>query len=255
MLINRLFRLVLVIALSALVGACASVPRGEFRSKSDPWEPMNRSVYSFNQNVDKYFMKPVTETYKFLLPEIVRTGISNAFSNVGDVYTGVNNLLQGKPKDGFDDLVRVFVNSTIGLGGIFDVASSSGMEKHTADFGQTLGVWGVGDGPYMVVPFFGPSNVRDSFGAILDYVTDPISLYVTNVPVRNSLTGVRIVDARERRLGASSLIGEAAFDGYTFLRDAYIQRRRSKIYDGRIPEYLEDDLEPVDQEGDSSSAK
>ena len=253
MFINKLPKLILVVVLSALLGACASVPQGEFRSKSDPWEPVNRSVYTFNQNLDEYVMKPVTKAYKFILPELVRTGISNAFSNVGDIYTGINNLLQGKPKDGADDLVRVFVNTTLGIGGIFDVATAGGMDKHSEDFGQTLGVWGVADGPYMVIPFFGPSTVRDSVGGILDVATDPLSLYVTNVPVRNSLTGLRLVDARERRLGASDLMGVAAFDGYTFLRDAYIQRRRSKIYDGRTPEDFDEDIVPIDKEAGSGA--
>jgi phospholipid-binding lipoprotein MlaA len=174
----------------------------------------------------------------------VRDRFSNVFSNVGDVYTAVNQLLQGKPKEALDDLTRVIVNTTMGIGGLFDVATEAGLEKHNEDFGQTFGRWGIGDGPYVMLPFLGPSNVRDTVGWAFDLKTDILLQYIDDVPLRNTITGLRIVDQRSKYLSSSSLLGEAAFDRYTFIRDAYIQRRRNRIYDGNPPLIEEDDEVP-----------
>lgn len=232
--------IVLTLVMSFFVG-CASIPEGQPRSKKDPWELVNRNVFSFNENLDKYVVKPITQVYEFIFPVYVRERFSNVFANVGDVYTAVNQLLQGKPKTAVEDLTRVIVNTTFGIGGIFDVATEAGLEKHSEDFGQTFGVWGIGDGPYIMLPLLGPSNVRDTVGWAFDLQTDILLTYIDNIPVRNTITGVRIVDQRSKYLNSTSLLSEAAFDKYTFIRDAYIQRRRNRIYDGNPPLIDEDD--------------
>jgi phospholipid-binding lipoprotein MlaA len=157
------------------------------------------------------------------------------------VYTAINQLLQGKPKTALDELTRVVINTTMGLGGIFDVATDAGLEKHNEDFGQTFGVWGIKDGPYMVLPLLGPSNVRDTVGWFADLQTDILINYINDIPLRNTITGVRVIDQRSKYLNSSNLLEVAAFDKYTFVRDAYIQRRRNRIYDGNPPLIDEDD--------------
>lgn len=250
--IARCRLLLLTIFGMALVG-CASIPAGEMKSKNDPFEPMNRAVFTFNEALDDYVMTPVAKVYRFVLPEFVRERISNIFSNIGDIYTSVNNLLQGKPKEAADDLVRVFVNTTLGLGGMFDVATAGGMEKRKEDFGQTLGVWGVKPGPYLVLPFFGASNIRDTAGFFVDIKTDILFQQIPDVGVRNTVTGVRIVDMRAKYLDSSNLLQEAAIDKYTFVRDAYFQRRQNLVYDGNPPETKEE--EPIEELDATPSAK
>jgi len=235
-------RLSLAILALTLV-SCASIPEGQVRIKKDPWEETNRAVLSFNDSLDDYLIRPVTKAYEYVLPSIVRTGIRNVFSNVGDVYNSVNSLLQGKPKDALDGVVRVMVNTTIGLGGIWDAASAAGVEKHSEDFGQTFGVWGFPDGPYMVLPLLGPSTVRDTVGWFFDIQTDVLIKKIDDIPLRNSITGVRIIDQRAKYLGSSDLLESAAFDKYSFIRDAYLQRRRSKLFDGNPPMMEEEDEE------------
>jgi phospholipid-binding lipoprotein MlaA len=243
---NRFFltiqRLGLAFLTLALV-SCATIPEGQVRIKKDPWEETNRTVLSFNDNLDDYIIRPVTKVYEYVLPSVVRTAIRNVFSNIGDVYNSVNNLLQGKPKAALDDLVRVVVNTTIGLGGIWDAASAAGVEKHSEDFGQTFGVWGIPDGPYMVLPLLGPSTVRDTVGWFFDIQTDILIKQIDNIPLRNSTTGLRIIDQRAKYLGSSDLLESAALDKYSFIRDAYLQRRRSKLYDGNPPMMEEEDEE------------
>jgi phospholipid-binding lipoprotein MlaA len=216
-------------------------PRRASKNQKDPWEQTNRAVMSFNESLDDYLIRPLTKVYEFIVPSPVRTALRNIFANVGDVYNAVNNLLQGKPKAAVDDVVRVLVNTTIGVGGIWDAASAGGIERHSEDFGQTFGVWGLPDGPYMVLPLLGPSTVRDSFGWFFDIQTDILIKQIDNIPLRNSITGVRIVDQRAKYLGSSDLFETAAFDKYSFVRDAYIQRRRSKLYDGNPPLIDEDE--------------
>jgi phospholipid-binding lipoprotein MlaA len=168
----------------------------------------------------------------------VRKGVTNFFGNIADVFIGINNLLQGKVSDGAGDLGRVAVNSTLGLLGVFDVASNMGIEKHEEDFGQTFGRWGADSGAFVVVPFFGPRTVRDTAGLVLDVATDPVS-YVDHVPTRNTMAGVRLVNDRANLLPADKVIAEAALDKYSYIRDAYLQRRRSLIYDGNAPREAE----------------
>jgi phospholipid-binding lipoprotein MlaA len=237
-LLAKLKRMVLLGLVGAMVG-CASIPAGVAPSPHDPWEPFNRSVFEFNEGLDTYLLKPVVAGYRFVLPEFVRDGIYNFFSNYSDIYTALQNLLQGKPDYAFSDLMRVVVNTTFGLGGLIDMATPGGLPKHKEDWGQTFGVWGIPAGPYVVLPFFGPSNVRDTFGTAADLESDYLFRLLPDVAIRNSLTGLRVVNARNTYYEAGDLLDGAAIDKYSFVRDAYIQRRAYQINEGR------DDEEPL----------
>ncbi len=235
---SRARQCVLLCIASVLVG-CASIPAGVQPSPQDPWESFNRSVFEFNEGLDAYLLKPVVAGYRFVLPEFVREGIYNFFSNYSDIYTALQNMLQGKPDFAFNDLMRVVVNTTFGLGGLIDMATPGGLEKHKEDWGQTFGVWGVPAGPYVVLPFFGPSNVRDTFGTVADLESDYLFRLLPDVALRNSLTALRVVNARNTYYEAGDLLDGAAIDKYSFMRDAYIQRRQYQINEGR------DDQEPT----------
>jgi phospholipid-binding lipoprotein MlaA len=229
--LQRVTGLVLLCALGGLVGGCATVGG----NPDDPLEPYNRAMYSFNDSVDKAFVKPVATGYKKVVPEFARTGVTNFFSNLGDVWIGVNDILQGKIGPGVSDFGRFAINTTVGIVGLFDVASKAGLQKHNEDFGQTLGRWGVGSGPYVVLPFLGPSDVRDGFSLLaVDWHGDPL-WYVNNIPTRNELYGVRLLNTRANLLDASRLMEEAALDPYAYVRSAYLQHRRSLVYDGNPP--------------------
>ena len=232
----RKARVAILLGLAAFLVGCASIPAGVERSPQDPWEPFNRSVFEFNEGLDAYLLKPVVAGYRFVLPEFVRDGIYNFFSNYNDIYTALYNLLQGKPSYAFNDFMRVVVNTTMGLGGFLDIATPGGLEKHKEDWGQTFGVWGVPPGPYVVLPFFGPSNVRDTFGTVADLESDYLFKYVKDVGLRNSITGLRVVNARNTYYEAGDLLDGAAIDKYSFMRDAYIQRREYQINEGREDE-------------------
>ena len=222
---------VVLLALATLAGGCASVQNPDPR---DPLEGFNRAVYNFNDGFDRAVAKPVATAYRDVLPNPVRNGVRNFFSNIADLLIGVNNLLQGKPEDALTDWMRFAVNTTFGAVGIADWATDMGLEKHDEDFGQTFGRWGAGSGPYLVLPFLGPSDVRDGVGTGFDMYTDPVSNH-TPVDERNSAITLRLVSKRADLLGASRLLEQAALDPYAFLRDAYLQRRRSLVYDGRPP--------------------
>ncbi|HEV2429884.1 MAG TPA: VacJ family lipoprotein [Burkholderiales bacterium] len=216
-----------------LVSGCATV-EGE-RDPRDPWEGFNRGVYRFNETFDEYVAQPVARAYVAVLHQEIRTRVSNFFSNIQDLLIGANNFLQGKFEDGVNDWARFAFNSTIGLFGIHDVASDfPGLEKHNEDFGQTLGRWGAGSGPYLILPFLGSSTVRDAAGTAVDWAVQPVG-EVRPIALRNTLYGVYFVDTRAQLLEASRILEEAALDKYVFQRDAYLQRRRSLIYDGRPP--------------------
>ena len=225
---SKLFSATLISSAFLLTG-CAS--NGDPR---DPLEPLNRGIYHFNDTVDKAVMKPVAQGYRAVLPKPVRTGVSNFFSNIDDLFVTANNLLQFKFHTAASDFARLLANSTLGIGGIFDVASSFGLEKHDEDLGQTLGYWGIGNGPFLMVPLTGPSTVRDAVGSAVQFYYDPI-WNIDNVATRNSLAGLRVVSNRANLLDAEKVLDEAALDPYTFLRDAYLQQRRSLIYDGNPP--------------------
>jgi phospholipid-binding lipoprotein MlaA len=222
--------------MACLFVGCASIPAGVEPSPRDPWESFNRSVFEFNEGLDKYLLKPVVSAYRFILPEIVRDGIYNFFSNYSDIYTALQNLLQGKPDLAFNDLMRVAVNTIFGLGGLMDVATPGGLPKHKEDWGQTFGVWGVPSGPYLVLPFFGPSTIRDTFGTAADLETDYLFKYIPDVGLRNSITGLRVINARNTFYEAGDLLDGAALDKYSFIRDAYLQRREYQINEGRNDE-------------------
>lgn len=238
LLLAKLKRMVLLSLVGVMVG-CASIPAGVAPSPHDPWESFNRSVFDFNEGLDAYLLKPVVAGYRFVLPEFVRDGIYNFFSNYSDIYTALQNLLQGKPDYAFSDLMRVVVNTTFGLGGLIDMATPAGLPKHKEDWGQTFGVWGIPSGPYVVLPFFGPSSVRDTFGTGADLETDYLFRLLPDVALRNSITGLRVVNTRNTYYEAGDLLDGAALDKYSFVRDAYIQRRQYQINEGR------DDEEPL----------
>jgi len=222
--------LLLLGALGGL-GGCATTGG----NPEDPLEGYNRAMFSFNEGVDKAIIKPVASGYKAVVPAFARTGVTNFFANLGDVWIGVNNVLQGKFDDGVSDFGRFAMNSSLGILGLIDIASDTGMDKHNEDFGQTLGRWGVGSGAYVVLPILGPSDVRDGFSLFaVDRHGDPLA-YVGNVPTRNELYGVRIVNTRAGLLDASRLMEDAALDRYSYVRGAYLQRRRSLVYDGNPP--------------------
>ena len=219
----------LVLGVAALVLAvlqgCAMSPNAHPR---DPWEPFNRNVASFNDGLDEAVVKPVATAYQHVTPQIMRTGVSNFFGNVGDVWSFVNNVLQLKPAESVETLFRVGVNTTIGLFGLMDVATELRLNKHSEDFGQTLGYWGVPTGPYMVLPLFGPSTLRDSLALPVDAKGNLVSR-VDDVALRNSLITLRLVDVRANLLLAGRLLDAAALDKYSFTRDAYLQRRGGLI--------------------------
>ncbi len=225
--------LVMMIA-AWLAAGCATT------TNRDPLESFNRSVFAFNEGLDKALIKPVAKGYEALLPGFVRTGVSNFFGNVADVLTGLNNLLQGKPAEAVNDAARVIFNSSFGIFGFFDVATEMGLEKHEEDFGQTLGRWGVEPGAYLVVPVFGPRNVRDAVGLVVDLAADPVG-NLDDVALRNSLAALRLVSDRAAILPADKIIEEAAIDKYAYIRDAYSQRRLNQVFDGRPPREPEEE--------------
>lgn len=205
----------------------------------DPIEGYNRAMFSFNETVDKAVIKPVAQGYNYVTPQPVQTGVSNFFGNLADIWTSVNNLLQGKPGDALSDAGRVLVNSTVGILGIFDVATPMGLEKHEEDFGQTLGRWGVGDGAYVVLPILGPRTVRDTVGFAADFYVDPVRDH-DNIGRRNAAIALRAIDTRADLLKAEDALEAAALDKYAYVRDAYLQHRRSAIYDGNPPRQADD---------------
>jgi phospholipid-binding lipoprotein MlaA len=222
-----------------LLGGCAtkgSDPR-------DPFESVNRGIYKFNDTLDKAVIQPTARAYRAVLPAFVRQSVSNVFGNVNDVRAVLNNALQGKFATAYSDMGRVFINSTLGILGLFDIATEAGIEKHTEDFGQTLGWWGMGDGPYLMLPLFGPSTGRDLIGLTVDWVTDPVT-YVDPVRSRNQLDGVRLVNRRAELLDTTKVLDTIALDQYQFLREAYLQRRRNLIYDGKPPERQDQVVHP-----------
>jgi phospholipid-binding lipoprotein MlaA len=222
-------RALLLAALAALAG-CATTgsdPR-------DPYEALNRDVFAFNEALDQDFARPIATAYRNNVHAEIRDRVRNFFANLNDLFIGVNNVLQGKFEDGFLDWVRFAFNSTFGLLGLHDVATDMGLEKHNEDFGQTFARWGAGDGPYLVLPVLGASTWRDTVGTGFDMYFDPLG-EVRPIDLRNPLVGLRLVNTRADLLEASRLLEQAALDKYVFLRDAYLQRRRSLIYDGRPP--------------------
>ncbi len=235
--LRKKLRVTLVtLAIVALTG-CAST--SGYNDPRDPIEGFNRVMFEFNEILDKVLMKPIAKGYRAIMPSPVDKGITNFFSNLDDIGSAINNLLQFKLKRSASDVGRVVVNSTIGILGFIDVASNMNLEKTGEDFGQTLGYWGVGHGPYIVLPIFGPSGARDVIGSIGDWFTDPV-VHMEPVRVRNTTYALRAIDKRADLLGATDVVEEAALDKYEFIRDAYIQKRANDVNDGDV--LLEDDL-------------
>ena len=208
-----------------VVQGCAIGPNV---NPADPIEPLNRAVFGFNDGVDRTILKPVAVAYERITPSPIKIGVGNFFGNVSDAWSVVNNLLQFKIEESLETFMRVAVNSTFGVAGLVDIGTELRLSKNPEDFGQTLGVWGFGSGPYVVLPLFGPSSVRDTIGAVVGGKADLVN-NLNNVPTRNSLTVLRVIDGRGGLLDASKIFDEAALDRYSFSRDLYLQRRAASI--------------------------
>ena len=215
-----------------------------YASDDDPLEPMNRAIFEFNEIVDDNVLKPIAKGYKYVTPDPVEVGISNFFSNLGEIGTITNDLLQLKFAQAGRDTMRFFLNSTLGIFGIFDVATPLGLSKNKEDFGQTLGFWGVPDGPYLVLPFLGPSSFRDGPSMIVDYELSPVEQL--HHEERQVLQTLDIVDTRARLLRATKILDTAAKDKYIFIRESYLQKRESQVNDGDVKEEFEIDVHSVD---------
>jgi phospholipid-binding lipoprotein MlaA len=227
------------VALVVLSG-CATVQTPDER---DPWESMNRSVFSFNDKLDRIVLKPVATVYRDVVPSFARQGVHNFFGNLSDVWSAVNNALSGRKRETGDSISRVFVNTTVGVLGLFDVATDLKIERHKADFGTTLGRWGVKPGPYVVLPLLGPATLRGVAALPVDYSANLTNQF-TEAATRDTLTLLNVVDVRATYLGASNAVDGAALDGYSFIRDVYLQRQRYLQYDGNPP----DEDPPADDE-------
>lgn len=225
-------KITLIVSILSLVllSGCATTS-GDQR---DPIEGLNRAIYQFNDGLDRMVFKPVAEGYRNVVPGPVDKGVTNFFGNLEDVVTTVNDLLQFKFIQGGSDAARVLINSTIGIFGLIDIASHFGLEKHNEDFGQTLGHWGMGPGPYLMLPIYGPSSLRDVTGRFVDASAfDPI-YKIDHIPTRNTLRVIEGVDKRADLLGASSVLEQAALDRYNFLKESYFQKREHEVNDGDI---------------------
>lgn len=233
-------RALATIAMLAFLSGCANT----YNNPQDPYEGYNRAMYKFNDALDKAVIKPVAQGYDAVVPEPISWGISNFFSNLNEITVIINDLLQGKFQQAAADAGRFGLNTTVGVFGIFDVAGHAGYKKNNEDFGQTLGVWGAEPGAYVVLPLFGPRTVRDSFGLVGDMFTDPV-MYVEGDDARLALAGTRLIDTRARLLKAGKVLAEATDDEYSYVRDAYLQRRQYLVHDGNPPEG-EDDFDLFD---------
>ncbi len=222
---SRRLQLAFLAGMTALLAGCATGPDANPR---DPLEPFNRGMYRFNDAVDTAVVKPVATAYVEVTPQPVRTGVTNFFSNLGDLWSTFNALFQLRPKEAGENLMRFSVNTVFGLGGVLDIASEAGIPRTKIDFGQTMGRWGVPSGPYVVLPFLGPSSVRDTGGLAVDLAADPLN-QLDNKANRNALWALEVVDIRAGLLGASNVLEEAALDKYSFTRDLYLNRRQSQI--------------------------
>jgi phospholipid-binding lipoprotein MlaA len=233
-----LYRLALVLILGTTLGlgGCAT---GDDRDPRDPLEPLNRVTYKFNDMLDRAVIKPLAQGYEYIMPAPANQGVTNFFNNVNDIRSALNNLLQLKVGRAFSDVGRVAINSTVGILGLIDVASNMNLPRYNEDFGQTLGVWGFGPGPFIVLPLLGPSSGRDTVGLVVDWYTDPIT-HMNDDDWRWALRGLELIDTRADLLNASRVLEEASLDPYAFIRDAFLQRRRSLVYDGNPPDEFDE---------------
>ena len=221
-----------------MVGGCATIKdaRGGPGQRLDPWENWNRKVFAFNEGLDENVLKPVATGYAKVVPQFVRRSVDNFFNNAADGWSAINNVLQGKFEPAFQDVVRVTTNSVLGFGGVLDIASEFGLEHHYEDLGQTFGRWGFGAGAYVVWPLLGPSTVRDSIALPADRWLASPAVVISDGRWQWGITVLHIVNTRANLLGASRVIDDIALDKYSFLRDAYLQRRRSLVFDGDAPD-------------------
>ncbi|MEE9493201.1 MAG: VacJ family lipoprotein [Gammaproteobacteria bacterium] len=220
------------LCMALILGGCAQIPA--YDDAYDPLEKVNRYSYKFNDTIDRAVLKPVAKGYKKTIPSVVRTSVRNFFSNLGEPLTIVNQLLQWKPADAMSDLMRFTFNSTFGLAGLFDIATGWDLPKHQEDFGQTMGVWGVGQGAYLMLPLLGPSNVRDFAGLPFDWLLNP-TLY-RSTPVRYSANAMKTVSVRADLLETTRVLDETSIDRYISIREAYRQLRWNRLHDGNPPE-------------------
>ena len=244
-LVRALSRVVAALAVAAAAG-CATTPGVDHQDRrsagpKDPYESVNRKVFAFNDTLDTYALKPVATAYNKVVPSPVRTGIHNFFGNFSDAWSAVNQLLQGKPGDAGTMTLRVLTNTTLGMAGLFDPATRLGLERKPEDLGLTLGHWGLEPGPYLVLPLFGASDIRDGLALPFDTYVSPALLVAPKYWKELGVDAVGVIDTRAGLLGASQMLDELAFDRYTFLRDAYITRRRSLVYDGNPPDLPDED--------------
>ena len=229
--------------LAVLLALALAASATSAQSANDPFERANRAIFGFNEVLDSALLTPVAKGYQAVVPELVRSGVSNFFGNFSDGWSAINQLLQGKGEAAATMTMRVATNSLFGIGGLFDVASDLGMERQSEDFGQTLGRWGMPAGPYVVWPLLGPSTARDTLGRPLDLAWSP-SLAINDSGVNIGLSALNLIDTRASLLSASRIVDGIALDKYTFIRDAYITRRRNLVYDGNPPE-LPEEIEPA----------
>ena len=233
-----------LVALAASLSGCATAPSGgsdaaPVRAEHDPLEPLNRSLYAINDAVDRVTLKPIARGYKAVVPEFARRGVTNFSRNLFTPRSAVNNFLQGKPGPGFSELGRFIINTTLGIGGLIDVATAQGMPVYDEDFGQTLAVWGVPEGPYLFIPILGPNTLLDAASIPIDIASDPLYHY-DNSSVRDKVYALRVIDLRMRLLAAEALL-EDSKDPYLTLRESYLQNRRFQVYDGSPPSTEEED--------------
>ena len=227
--LHRMFAVALVLM------ACHGCATVQVPDPRDPAESFNRGVFAFNEGLDLAVIKPAATVYRDVTPRLVRTGVGNFLGNLDDAWSSVNSLLQFKLRNAVDNFMRFGVNTTFGLFGVLDVASEMQIERHSEDFGQTLGTWGVGPGPYLVLPLFGPSTFRDAAALPVDFKGD-LASHTTDIGARNSLRVLNVIDTRAGLLGLTSALDDVALDKYSFARDAFLQRRRNAVYDGNPPE-------------------
>jgi phospholipid-binding lipoprotein MlaA len=225
---------------AASVTAAASAPEDETDEPAvnprDPYESLNRKVFEFNDKLDANVLKPVAETYQKIVPSMVRSGVSNVLGNLGDVWSTVNQLLQGKVGNAGEMTFRVLTNTVFGIGGLMDPATELGMERRSEDFGQTLGRWGVPPGPYVVLPLLGSSTARDTAATPVDMYASLDTQLTSGTSAAVGVSVLKVVNTRANLLGASQLLDQIALDRYSFIRDAYLARRRSQVYDGNPPD-------------------
>ena len=235
--VRRLASLLAAVGIAIALAGCTTIQaaHGGPGQRLDPWEKWNRKVFNFNEDVDRAVLEPVATTYTNVVPQQVRRSVGNFFSNFADAWSAINNMVQGKFEAGFEDATRVGANTLFGLFGILDVASEMGLEHHYEDFGQTLGRYGVGAGAYVVLPILGPSSVRDAAAIPVNRLASPPAFFA-GTRTQIGLTVLQIVNTRAGLLGATRVIDDIALDKYTFIRDAYLQRRRSLVFDGDVPE-------------------